>query len=67
MFITVCKSHSVVKQPYSGPTLRSVGSKDFFLNLKEEINVLIPTEKLSILGYLYFFIENFNNAILLLK
>lgn len=44
------------KKPTQGP-------KTFF-NLKQEINLLTPIEQLNILGYLYFFIEDFNNAIL---
>lgn len=43
------------------PPLRPTPSKDFFLNLKEEMNLLITIEQLDILGYLYFFIENFTN------
>lgn len=35
-----------------------------FFNLKDVINLLIPIEQLNILGYLYFFIENFNNTML---
>lgn len=41
--------------------LRPTPSKDNFLNLKEEMNLFIPIEQPDILGYLYFFIENFNN------
>lgn len=53
-----------LKQPYSAPTRRPTGSKDFFfLNLKEETN-LTPVKQGGILGSLYFFIENFNNSIL---
>lgn len=39
--------------------------KTFFLNLRQEVNLLTLVEDLDILGYLYFFIENFNNSILL--
>lgn len=38
--------------------------KTFFLDLRQEINLLTLVEDLDILGYLYFFIENFNNSIL---
>lgn len=44
--------------------LRSPQVPKTFFNLKQEINLLTPREYLGILGYLYFFIEDFNNSIL---